>query len=83
MSEIKLLPCPFCGGDAAFGGSRLSSNSDWHHFVNCISCGAKMGVVLNLGFPTETDAAAAWNTRVPTGAPLLTAAATGGDTGEK
>lgn len=32
MSEIKLLPCPFCGGEVKFG-------SLLHKWIECTKCG--------------------------------------------
>jgi Lar family restriction alleviation protein len=64
-----LLPCPFCGKEAAINKTHYSpvmvrqqkwKQSDYFG-VNCISCGAKVhGLV---GYLTEADAIAAWNRR--------------------
>jgi len=68
MTE-KLLPCPFCGGEAAFGTVSYSSSTvreqNWgqytFHKINCILCGStNLGLV---GFRTAEDAAAHWNKR--------------------
>jgi Lar family restriction alleviation protein len=34
LSQVELLPCPFCGGEADI----FAPYSDWH--VQCMSCGA-------------------------------------------
>jgi hypothetical protein len=73
MSDVlKLLPCPFCGGEASAGGHvRYSptneatwtdgTNVDEAFFVNCIKCGVtNMGII---GHRTPEDAAIQWNTR--------------------
>ena len=36
MSEQKLKPCPFCGGEA------MVVKMGYPHFVYCTSCGAKV-----------------------------------------
>lgn len=38
MSDIKLLPCPFCGGEADFGGATRS-------WIKCKGCGFETGFV--------------------------------------
>lgn len=40
MSEAKLLPCPFCGGEARATLSAYASGMRGH--VMCESCGAKV-----------------------------------------
>lgn len=53
MTDIELLPCPFCGGKA----SMMHSYPCW---VECVSCGADTPD----SAPVDEDgAAAAWNTR--------------------
>lgn len=51
MSEIKLNPCPFCGGKARF----LFEDSTW---VYCEECGCEGGY-----YDTQEDAIEAWNIR--------------------
>lgn len=52
----RLLPCPFCGGEA-----------DWYEvkpgygYVSCCVCDSAIGV---LDFLVKADAIDAWNTRV-------------------
>ena len=54
-----LLPCPFCGGIAAFGAGSDSV------FVNCTECLASTNILIqDIGPETQAEAATAWNTRV-------------------
>lgn len=55
MTEIKLKPCPFCGGKAEF--VRFTSG---FVKVRCKKCDALAGEG-----STRWDASGAWNTRVP------------------
>ena len=52
MSEIKLLPCPFCGGEAKFATSS-------RHWIECTKCGAQTE------YTGYEEAIAIWNTRKP------------------
>lgn len=65
-----LMPCPFCGGEAALGSVRYTEKTakenGWHqtefHSVNCIRCGvSNQGLV---GHRDQETAAMRWNTRV-------------------
>ena len=49
----KLLPCPFCGGEAAM----RHLFDDW--WVKCTGCGS----IATASFSGEGEAAAAWNRR--------------------
>jgi len=51
-----LLPCPFCGGDAARGRSTDGP------FINCMDCLAATNLLVPRGQSVD-DAVAAWNTR--------------------
>jgi hypothetical protein len=51
MSEIKLLPCPFCGGEAEIVGK---------HWVQCRRCATEGGYYDNIETAIEV-----WNTRKP------------------
>lgn len=53
MTELK--PCPFCGGEAAFGANSCQG----FEYVRCVSCKARTWSCYN----TEEQAAEAWNTR--------------------
>lgn len=55
--ETILLPCPFCGGEAALADScRMKFQMN---YVRCGNCGASGSV------DTQVEAIAAWNTRAP------------------
>ena len=51
MSEIKLLPCPFCGGEAKFGTFN-------HFWIECTNCEMETPYMEN-----EEELVALWNTR--------------------
>tara|TARA_R110002020_G_scaffold10785_4_gene40937 strand:+ start:3058 stop:3447 length:390 start_codon:yes stop_codon:yes gene_type:complete len=54
----KLLPCPFCGGEAGVTASDLDGFE-----ISCKGeCVASCGYVV---FDTDKDAIKAWNTRTP------------------
>ena len=53
MGEIKLKPCPFCGGEADY-------ILPIHWIIQCKGC-----LVETAGFDTVEEAAEAWNTRKP------------------
>ena len=54
MSDVKLKPCPFCGGEASI--NRPSGRMLF--CVVCDDCDANSGYYF-----TEEDAALAWNDR--------------------
>lgn len=60
MSEIKLKPCPFCGGEAKVGYA-INDYNRWG--VSCNTCGC----VVEVGFgdyeDTMEEAVKAWNRR--------------------
>lgn len=53
MNEKKLLPCPFCGGEAFFA----TEGGNW---IACKLCGAETDY-----FERAKEAINAWNTRNP------------------
>jgi len=55
MSEIKLLPCPFCGGGAQFMKSSMVRDLVT---AECSRCRVNKHY-----FATKTEAAEVWNTR--------------------
>jgi len=65
MTEIILLPCPFCGGEAVmeeieekiFGSVRFSVGCATEDEATC------MGYQSLTSFARRGDAASAWNTR--------------------
>ena len=65
----ELLPCPFCGGEASIGTTRIGckrtaelNNRTNGFFVNCIICGSNNNF-LHLGYATEEIAKEHWNKR--------------------
>jgi Lar family restriction alleviation protein len=65
-NEIKLLPCPFCGGEAEkkmylWGHRKESGKPIWCFYVFCTSCDSMGDNV----FKTKQEAFAAWNHRIP------------------
>jgi Lar family restriction alleviation protein len=64
MSEVKLLPCPFCGGKAKVIRRKKSSNDDGFLFevsVKCEVCDSESRRCLE----DENKAIMIWNTRKP------------------
>lgn len=57
--SVKLLCCPFCGGEAETE-NRHNRYTDWWE-VKCTDCNAS----LNERYEYEFEAVAAWNTRKP------------------
>ena len=55
MEEIKLKPCPFCGGKAV----KLGVNVFW---VKCCECGSETAV-----YGSAKKAKEAWNRRADNG----------------
>lgn len=59
MSEIKLLPCPFCGGEA-----NLCDNGDLtyinYYWIYCKDCGCKQPISIHREAVINV-----WNTRKP------------------
>ena len=58
MSEIKLLPCPFCGGEAEL--IKRKSNFPYIHGVWCIRCNCRTSFE-----KSEEIAIEKWNNRNP------------------
>lgn len=52
MEEIKLKPCPFCGGEAEFVGYKS-------YWIICVDCTAESAV-----YDSKAEAVEAWNRRV-------------------
>ena len=55
--EIKLKPCPFCGGVATTISDGVLSE-DSLFWVRCCGCGAETSI-----FDSEKEAKEAWNRR--------------------
>ena len=56
MSELKLLPCPFCGGEA-----EMLNYSPTEWLVHCIECDG----MVEKWRETEEEAIEQWNNRTP------------------
>lgn len=59
MAGTKLLPCPFCGGEARTASKDYGDTHYWRVFCDTPSCAMCMTGV----FHSEPEAVAAWNTR--------------------
>lgn len=59
MSEIKLLPCPFCGGEAEVYEQKHREYASTY-YVRCKSCHCKTIERIGKGIVIEQ-----WNTRKP------------------
>ena len=63
MSEIKLLPCPFCGGEAEIISSCFFG---WDKQIICTKCGASTRELCGVTPSKATkNAVKKWNTRKP------------------
>ena len=64
MSEIKLLPCPFCGGVAGeiTVTTCMKTNGQYINKVECF-CGANVELIAYT--PRREEVVAKWNTRKP------------------
>lgn len=62
MSEPKLLPCPFCGGEAVLMDDSPAPNLIYGVGCGNTECLAYTGYGLKL-YGTEAEAVEAWNTR--------------------
>jgi Lar family restriction alleviation protein len=59
MTDEKLLPCPFCGGQAALYGNETRHPNTKMCRVHCAACEAS-----GANYATRQEAAHAWNTRL-------------------
>jgi len=64
--ETKLLPCPFCGEPLIKTGVQFVM---WAHPVRSLDEARCPGVGVHI-LPTDAEAIAAWNRRVPPAEPL-------------
>ncbi len=58
MSEIKLKPCPFCGGEAII----YENDEDDEYMIGCKNCCAAEPMT---EWASKENAIAQWNTRKP------------------
>lgn len=67
MSELKLLPCPFCGYERAFMHEVDSAAYGKKYAVSCRTkrCPAVIWELAYDLFPSKEEAVKAWNTRAP------------------
>lgn len=69
MPELKLLPCPFCGGEAGLSSSRKMDGFNTYVIttIRCYNCGASTRSYITDGYydckDTVVDCITAWNTR--------------------
>ncbi len=67
MAELKLKPCPFCGGNAEIfiNKSRQGQTSNIH----CSKCSCRKTLLKHPSYDgvIEQDAIDDWNTRTPKG----------------
>ena len=43
MSEIKLKPCPFCGGEAALQTAQFGAEKESRYRIKCTKCPVEIG----------------------------------------
>ena len=66
MNDLKLKPCPFCGGEAYY--SYDSTDCSW--YAKCFECDAKVFSFLGFSMTpgmmkkTRTEAIEKWNKRI-------------------
>ena len=61
MSENKLLPCPFCGGEVEMDSTQVDAISEYYGF-HCKSC----DMATSYDYPNDMEEAIEhWNTRKP------------------
>lgn len=71
MDDVKLLPCPFCGGSAEFGRHEAYSTDSSFDCIRCAECDAMMEYEerrwdyekKEWDYSSSAYAIAAWNTR--------------------
>lgn len=57
ISDKRLLPCPFCGGE-----NICNTYFNWTPALRC-ECGAVMTVQMDFGANKESELIRRWNTR--------------------
>lgn len=66
MTEIRLKPCPFCGGKPErieHGGDSRAKNGITA-FIRCPQCGAQgQKFEISTAYAADNEAAGAWNRR--------------------
>lgn len=63
--ELRLVPCPFCGGDVINTRSQEMTKGPAYYWHKCETCGAE-----SEGDYGEDVAVAAWNRRAAPASPL-------------
>ena len=62
MSEIKILHCPFCGGEAELIGHYIKAGpNNFQYFVRCKKCKVRPQPLYT--FKKKEKAVEVWNTR--------------------
>lgn len=71
MAELKILPCPFCGGKAEmYNGVECSGHGAFYEYsvVMCSKCNASGKRIYDVDVKDKkTHAMEAWNRRVDNG----------------
>ena len=64
MTDIKLNPCPFCGGSAILNDRfRPSVANRKMYWVSCRKCAVTQSCLYNSGYNSKKKAIEAWNRR--------------------
>lgn len=62
--EMKLKPCPFCGGTNISIDTKLSDRPESGYGVTCLTDNCMGNIYIHDGYyPTKEDVIEAWNTR--------------------
>lgn len=62
-NKDELLPCPFCGSEAAFTHDDSGNLASWRVYCRDMEEGCPMGLTDTIGYSRRVEAATAWNKR--------------------